>query len=217
MIQERAANANISYVSYEDLEAVPTNIDRTALLQQILIKFESKGWKDNVEAVDAIRSINKSYPVDMNMVCKTYWRYIIECLNSVRSAVSKSALIFVTELFMQSKGMKLDDQIILDLVPILLMKCYNEKCFLKVEAQRGIDLVVSNCVYDSTLIAFCRECNSKHATIAELSTKVIAKLIGFIGIELPKLQPVTFKELFVTLARVRYADSGHGRQKTGHG
>lgn len=217
MNQENANNTQTTYTRFEDLPALPADIDRTALLETIRAKFESKNWKDNMEAIDAIRTINKFYPVDMNMVCSAYWKYIVEGINNVRSAVSKCTLLFTSELFQQSKGFKLQDSIILDLVPVLMLKSHNDKGFLKVEAQRAIDLLVVNCVYDSTIVAFCRECFSKHGSIAELSTKVIAKLIGFIGTELPKLQPVTFKELFITLAKVRSHDLDHGGQAPDNG
>ena len=200
--ENAGANAQTTYVKFEDLEYLAPDCDKALLLARLKEGLESKDWKQNNLAIDILRSINKYYPVDMNQICQTFWKNIIECLNSLRSALSKNTLMFVAELFQQTKGIKLHDQIIAELVPLLTMKCYNDKCFLKVEAQRAIDAMVTNCVYDSTLVAFCKECFSKNAHVSELATKVIARLIGLIGVDLPKLQPNTFRELFVTLAKV---------------
>ena len=210
MMQERT-NISVTYVKFEDLEALAENVDKLQLLEKIKFDFESKDWKENIQAIDLLRAINKYYPADMNEVCRIYWKNIIDSLNSLRSAVAKNALIFAGELFVQTKGIKLNDQIIADVVPLLLLKCYNDKVFLKSEAQKAIDSLVTNCVYDSTLVAFCQECFSKFPQICEISTKILARLLGFIGADLPKLQPNTFRQLFITLAKVRSADADNGR------
>ena len=203
MMQEKTI-FNFTYIKFEDLENLPENADKILLLERIRFSFESKDWKENLQAIDLLRSINKFYPADMNEVCRIYWKNIIESVNSLRSAVAKNSLIFAAELFLQSKGIKLYDQIVSDLVPILLLKCYNDKAFLKSEAQKAIDAIATNCIYDSTLIAFCKECFNKLPQICEISTKIIARIIGFIGADLPKLQPLTFRTLFITLAKVEF-------------
>lgn len=155
------------------------------------------------EAIDQLRCINKQYPVDMNEVFKLFWDDILAAISNLRSAVSKNSLMFVTELLSQCKGYKLSDDIISSVSPVLLAKCFQDKKFIKLEAQTAMQVLISNCVYESTLICLCKGCFHKNSNICELSAKAMEELIMNFGDGITKLQNETFRDLFLTLAKVK--------------
>ena len=110
--------------------------------------------------------------------------------------------MFVTELFEQSKGYKLYDEIINAVAPTILTKCFQEKKFIKVEAQKAVQAMINNCVHDSTLLSLCKGCFHKNFNICELSAKALLEMIQKFGENISKLQNSTFRDLFLTLAKV---------------
>lgn len=151
---------------------------------------------------DQLRCINKQCPSDMNEACKIFWPSLVTAIQSLRSAVSKNSLIFITELFNHSKDYQLYDEIILGIAPEILAKCFNDKKFIKREAEKAVDAMVSHCLYDSTYTALCIGCLDKNAKICELSMKALGQLVKNTGDQIVKLKEVTFQDLVITLAKV---------------
>lgn len=200
--QKNGQNFKIEYRKFNDLPSLPENINKEELVDGIKERFQSENWIKINEALDQLRCINKQYPCDMNEACRIFWPFIVTAINNLRSAVSKNSLLFVKELFLQSKGYKIYDEIIFGLVPVVLSKCFSEKRFLQSEAQKACDALVENCVYDSTLLSFCKGCFHKNFQVKELSVKALCKMIENFGENISKLQNATFRDLFLTLAKV---------------
>ena len=112
--------------------------------------------------------------------------------------------MFLQELFFHSKTTLLDD-IILQVEPVLVQKSFSDKGLIKVEAQKGYQLMIENCLKDSTIIAVSKSCFNKNFQISELSFKALERIVSLIGSNVTQIQAVTFKEMFVV---IRYGLSG---------
>lgn len=198
-------SVSYQYRNYEDLPSLPKDINKEQLVEGIQERFNTNNWMKINEAIDQLRCINKQYPMDMNEVCKIFWQHIVSAIQNLRSAVSKNTLMFIGELFAQSQGYKLYDEIINAFAPVILTKCFQEKNFIKVEAQKAVQAMVNNCVYDSTLLSLCKGCFHKNFNICELSAKAMLEMIQKFGENISKLKNETFRDLFLTLAKVIFS------------
>lgn len=141
----------------------------------------------------------------MNDVCLTFWPYLIDCMNSLRSAVCKNSMIFAQELFSYAKAYKQNDDVIYGLVPTLLMKSHSDHGFQKAEAQKAVEILIECCVYDSTIQAFSNECIHKNSLVSEIAIKAVCKLIHNFGENISKLNNNTLRDIFVMLATVTFS------------
>lgn len=187
------------YIAYDQLPAIDPSINVLALLEQIKAGLEEKtNWTLNLAALNTLRQINKYYPADVNEVCRILWPSIVPSLDSLRSVVSKTSMLFIQELF-QHKGAILYDEIIYRIEPVLVQKVNSDKLFIKEEAQKAYEIMLDNCLKDSLLIALSKSTLSKNAAISELSFKALERALGNMNAMLTQLQPNTYKELFISL------------------
>lgn len=141
----------------------------------------------------------------MKAIMIGFWDHIIFSLESERSALSKNALIFTQELFSNSStstDLQIEFDTLMKVLPIILNRSLSEKNFLRTEAAKTIHILSNECLYDSAIIAFCRECLHKNPRIGEIATDSVCKQITSIGQNLPKCKTATFTEALVTLGKV---------------
>ena len=187
------------YVAYEQLPAIDASVNVLELLEQIKAGLEEKtNWGLNLAALNTLRQINKYYPADINEVCRILWPAIVPSLDSLRSVVSKTSMLFIQELF-QHKGAILYDEIIYRIEPVLVQKVNSDKLFIKEEAQKAYEIMLDNCLKDSLLIALSKSTLSKNVAISELSFKALERVLTNMSAMLTQLQPNTYKELFVCI------------------
>ena len=103
--------------------------------------------------------------------------------------------MFLQELFYHS-GVNLVDEIIMKIEPFLIAKAHSEKTMIKQEAQKAYQILIENCLKDSTLIAVCISCQNKNSQISELSYKALERSLSLIGQNVTQVQPNTFKGIF---------------------
>src|SRR5215216_3959529 len=88
-----------SYLPYEKLQ----NEENTSP-DDLLIKADnlskSLEWKDQFEAMDTLRLLNKYYPEFIVPKLDGFRGFLIESMNNLRSNVSKNCLLFLQELYM---------------------------------------------------------------------------------------------------------------------
>lgn len=143
----------------------------------VITLLESLKWKDNYEALESLRILNKFYFGYLSTKLEEIDPYIQTHLDSLRSGLLKMALLFTQEVAgseagagesaIRSAALKsyLPKQI-----PILLMKLLDAKKFIVKEAEIAMESVCTMSCSPEVIIALCEQCFtglSKGTTFAD--------------------------------------------------
>lgn len=201
-------------VEYIDFDALPTVTDADAemLVAQTQEHFNSGKWLCAFDAVTALRSLNRSFPMHVNALFAAFDAHIAAAVQSARPSLSKNALAFVFEVLNQAATSSLDVCVAEKLVELLLRKATSTSNNMKELACKCIAVLVQNCLCDGTLVALCRLStansallNDKVAPVPLLALNSLAfyylgVAVSQLGNNVAQLAPFTLQAVFVALS-----------------
>lgn len=187
-----------SYINYDDIPPLPSDINQQELLNHINSKFTSKIWTDNIEAINYLRQINKSYPQSSNQVCEIFWNSILQALETPKTAVCKTMLVCFQEIFVQVNN-GLNDAIIQFVTGSMIHKTQHTSSVIRMEAQKAFEFLTSYCIKESLIVAICSSCMDKNPKVSELAFKSLEKVLGAVNQYMMHAQADTFKAIFTAL------------------
>lgn len=191
------------YTTYENLPNYDEGIDLNQVAEQIKMLFADKAqWKPRFDAIDNLRILNKYHAKKMNEIISVFWNNILESFESQKTCIAKNILMFSTEVFMNAGEVRLYDECIQYLVPQVLNKSVSEKSVLKKEAETALQYLVSNCLYDVSLMTLCKCCFEKNPTVCEYALLALNRLVLNIGDGLPSLSFDALQLLMLTIGKV---------------
>lgn len=202
MGQPEAQTAS-AYTSYENLPNYGQDIDLNQVVEQMRILFEDKShWKPKFDAIDNLRILNKYHASKMNEIIGLFWTYIHESFESQKTFVVKNILMFSTEAFMNAREVRIQDEVVVFLIPQVLNKCISEKSIIKKEAESALCNLFSNCCYDSAIITLSKCCFEKNPAVCEAALATLGQMLGTIGERLPMYKFETLQILMLTLGKI---------------
>jgi hypothetical protein len=159
-------------------------------------------WKTHFDLIDQLRSLNKFYPEIMNQNLDFFTSFIQKSMNSLRSNLTKNALILVREIFEQSKDCTPSFDFLKVIIHSTLDRAISDKAFIKNEARAAMKVLEKNGFNDSIIQILCEKSFDKNASISELSFLTIAE-IAKEGKEnlLQRLSFISLQILFETIAK----------------
>lgn len=191
------------YKDFSEQEKISLSEDRKEIMDRLKTSLGDKlNWRGQTESVDALRSQNKFYNNEIDEIQKLFQFSVVECIDSLRSSVSKNSLMFIHEFFSNSKNFKISADTLTVIVPIQLHRAVGDKAFIRQEASRSIQTLVNNCVYDASFVEILKECDNKIFQIGELALDSVSKLILNIGENFSKLEHATLCSLLTVLSTV---------------
>lgn len=191
------------YKDYDEQENITLDGGRKEFMNNLKLSMDDKlNWRGQTESVDVLRSQNKFYNNEIDEILKFFQVSLIECIDSLRSSVSKNSLMFVHEFFCNSKNFKISPETLTIIVPIQLHRAVGDKAFIRQEASKSVETLVKNCVYDSTFIEILKECEHKIFQIGELALESVSKLVQNIGENFSKQEHATLCSLLTVLSKV---------------
>lgn len=194
-------NSEDIYTKYEDLPEFSQGTDLNEVVKQLQILFQEKSnWKNSFDAIDNLRILNKYLTRELNNIALAFWPNIIESLQSSKAFVARNSMNLVTEMFMNSRHVRLLDEIVTALVPIVLAKVSYEKGAFKDQAQEALKELCANCCYDNTVMVLCSEAHNQDTAIANSAIKTLCQLVNNLGKNVSKLKYETLVYLTKTLA-----------------
>ena len=202
---ENQSQTSQLYTSYENLPNYGQDCDLNQVVASLKGLFEDKAqWKSKFDAIDNLRILNKYYVKKMNEIIDMFWAFIIESFESQKSCIVKNILMFSTEVFMNASQVRIQDEIIIHLVPQVLIKCISEKSVIKKEAENSLGYLTLNCYfYDSSIVTLAKCCCfDKNPTVSEIALNTLAKVIYQIGDSLPMLKFESLQALIYTLGKI---------------
>lgn len=195
--------ASSVYTAFEDLPNYGENVNLDYIVDQMKILFEDKSnWKSKFDAIDSLRILNKYHAEKMNEIIDLFWPCIVESFDSQKTNIVKNIIMFSAEAFMNAREVRLQDEVIMALVPHVLNKSTSERSMIKKEAETALCNLISNCCYDSSVIILSKCCFEKNPAICEVSLYVLASMVGNIGDSLPMLRQESLQILMLSLAKI---------------
>ena len=143
-------SCELTYTSYEGLEPLqPDPASYEGLLKSL-------DWKVQFSTLTALRQVCKHHPEVFFQLVDSLLPLVIALSDSIRSNLSKNALLLLTEMFLEPHPLHV--QIAEMLVPGLLQKTISEKTFIKQQAAaalRNLCRVAGNPAVMQQLGTFC--------------------------------------------------------------
>ncbi|KAL4484562.1 hypothetical protein ABPG74_019739 [Tetrahymena malaccensis] len=164
----------------------------------------SNNWKAQFTAIDQLRALNKFRSEDfITKVFPKTFDFVIALIDSIRSNLSKNALLLVKEIFLVNKLSALEPEA----VPIILRKLFDkaisDKMFLKQEAKNAILQMEKNdeALFDCNLGGLSELCFDKNASICELACQSLHNIIIQNKHNIDKLSVDAYNNLIATLSK----------------
>lgn len=128
---------------------------------------------------------------------------VVENIEGVKTCNLRNSIMFIGEVFISAKNVKLLDEIIFKFVPILLKRSLTELKLISEQAKLGLSEFVTNCAsWNCSYNVICQCCFDKSPQICEQAMKILAKLIQFGEAQFMKLSPETLQIIMKTLTQI---------------
>lgn len=114
-------------------------------MKNILNELKSSEWEDTFIALDKFRSLiihHNKLLYDENFISEAI-RMIAKLADSLRSNISKNALLVINNLFTYLKSNIINNLDII--IPVLMKKASDNNSFLSLEAESALILMCQNC------------------------------------------------------------------------
>jgi hypothetical protein len=161
------------YTKFEDLPSQCRNI------KEICPLLFSNNWEDNFQSLTDLRSFIKFNWDEF----QHYWKYlrprILNLTISIRSALAKNALLFISELLIIQRPLLQ----IPDILELLISKSAVEKSFLKDEVINAIKNACENYSCIENCDVLLRQSFSKSAVVSKIALKYLEQMVGKLGFE----------------------------------
>lgn len=125
------------------------------MLELITHKLKSPEWTENFEALNLLRSLNKSYPSDVYNLFQVFGQYIMANLASPKSSLLKNTLALVHEVL--SLRTPLHPQILLKTIPPVLKLATHTSKSTRMCAQGCIKLIITLHPQSASIFAIAQE------------------------------------------------------------
>lgn len=166
------------YTTYEDLQPFDQDENYSLLIQNTVNGLtKSEEWTVNFNSINDLRRFRK-YNKELffktfNQIYKNFPKYI----NSIRSNISKAALILCAEIFSYYEFEYIHNWIEM-LLPNVLMRSVYEKFFISDEANKALLNVSENMMYEESLLILVNEIKNNNLKVSEKACETLVKLIS---------------------------------------
>jgi len=191
---------SVTYLEFDSLACIPQNVDLFHVFEEIKIGFESSDWLQHFNAINTLRSLNKTYPHEVNSIFEAFGGYILTAINSPKPCLNKNILGFIYEVLLQTKQSNINIMIILKFVDILIHKLNTINSWLKSLAESCMNTLLENCLCDQIIVSVCELAVDRNRTISKIAFQYIGAIISILQDKISELHPDTLRTLFVTIA-----------------
>ena len=133
---EDESQAAVSYFSFQELRPLTEEELKNpdGFCESVLQQSKSEDWKEQYEAVNQLRVINKHNRAYLQTKMSNFAEFVKSQTDNLRSNLIKNSLLFVKELFTERSDKELSEFVRI-VLPHVLLKTVYEKNFIVVEAK----------------------------------------------------------------------------------
>lgn len=170
---------NSVYKKYDDLtDSFKGKENLESVIDDCLFEIEKKGdWKAYFELLEQLRVLNKYHYPTLHTKIAGLTDFIIQNIESLRSNLTKEALLLLKEILPSSKQKELPKEFISKIVPILCDKAVCEKRFINTEAKGAVKELEMYCAGDAAVQALSLKCFDKSGAVCEFSFQALCNLV----------------------------------------
>ena len=167
-ILEEMKNMNISN---ESLKPIEKEIDIVSMFQKLkeILNEKNSDWTLQIGVINYIRSVQKFDKIVFGQFFYGNKMYpkILDLINSVRSSMSKNALLLLNEIFsaisQENKDTLLD--LIKATLPLLIPIINSNQSFIKEECKQLLELMSQNMIFPEVLLIILKQMNNSYRVI----------------------------------------------------
>ena len=190
---------SVTYIEFDNLPVFGQDTDLLKVFEGIKAGFESSDWLQTFNAINNLRSLNKSYPLEVNSIFKAFGANILNAISSPKPCLNKNIIGFIYEVLLQAKSSGIDISVILKFVEILIKKLNTISSWLKSLTESCMNTLLENCLCDQTVVAVCELAVDRNKTISKIAFHYIGAIVSILKERISELQPDTLQALFVTV------------------
>lgn len=113
---------NIVYTEYEQLPVFGADTDAAKVSQEIQSCFNTSDWTKTFVGITMLRSLNKSYPLEVNSIFEVYGGAVLSVFQSPKPCLLRNLFAFCDEVLRQSANSNLSVVVVTKLVNLLVRK-----------------------------------------------------------------------------------------------
>ena len=167
-ILEEMKNINIPN---ESLKPIEKEIDIVSMFQKLkeILNEKNSDWTLQIGVINYLRRVQKFDKIVFGQFFYGNKMYpkILDLINSVRSSVSKNALLLLNEIFSAISQENKDS--LLDLIkatlPLLIPKINSKQSFIKEECKQLLELMSQNVIFPEILLIILQQMNNSYKAI----------------------------------------------------
>jgi hypothetical protein len=213
-IPQADEEAKADYTEFENLVNYPPGTDMGSLFAKIKQDFESADWTAHFASINALRVLNKYYPNEINGIISNYGSYIQSALSNIKPFIAKNILLFVIEFLQSAKTSGLNKNVVIGIIPILVQKTNNGQKTLQMLAEKGLQMIVVNCLCDEVIQTLCVNSATKNKIANKKAFFYLAASIDAIKENISQLNSETLKIIFQCMAYALLADCAENKTFT---
>lgn len=198
----KETDQNIDYISIDKLPLLSEEqLSQENISSHLSRLVETPKWKLTFDSMVFFRSVNKQNPSLIKKIITQLTKYLIKLSNSIRSGISKEAIILVGEILNNfiKENTPEDFDIIKQLLNILFQCGTSNKKFIKETSNELIQNgIVNNKTYLNleTICIIIELMKDKKSSICELCFKVYEQMIKNINLKNTDINENTWNKFF---------------------
>ena len=198
----KETDQNIDYISIDKLPLLSEEqLSQENISSHLSRLVETPKWKLTFDSMAFFRSVNKQNPSLIKKIITQLTKYLIKLSNSIRSGISKEAIILVGEILNNfiKENTPEDFDIIKQLLNILFQCGTSNKKFIK---ETSNELIQNGIVNNKTYLNLETICiiidlmKDKKSSICELCFKVYEQMIKNINLKNTDINENTWNKFF---------------------
>ena len=171
-ILEEMKNINIAYDSLKPLEP---EIDIVSMFQKLkeILSEKNSDWTLQIGVINYLRRVQK---YDKNVFGQFFYGAkiypkLLDLINSVRSSVSKNALLLLNEIFSDPEVNNFTLTLAKAALPLLIQKINSNQSFIKAECKQLLESICKNVTNPELLLIILQQINTNPKNITTLNAR----------------------------------------------
>lgn len=191
---------SVNYVEFESIPLIQQNDQLESYFEHIKTKFSSGDWIQAFDAVNDLRSLNKSFPQFANEIFRMFGEFVMYVAKSTKPALNRNLLAFFNEVLIQATQSDLDDKVIDNILLILIKKAISTSTNISGLADVCLNTLIQNCSNEHLTQTLCHHSVNKNINISQIAFQHLGNLLGMLKDKISQLSDDCFRMVFMTLS-----------------
>ena len=191
---------SVNYIEFENISVIAQNDQLDSYFEHINSKFKSGNWMAVFDAINDLRSLNKSFPQYANEIFRMFGEYILKVSESTKPCLNKNLLAFFNEVLQQAPQSQLDSKVIDKLLVILIKKINSTNSNIVGLGEVCLKTLIENCANEKVTMTLCHHSVHKNINISKVAFHALGVVLDMLKDKISQLGDECFRMVFMTLS-----------------